>query len=125
MKVLLLVSACVVCNVSAQVSLKTGATKGGHSLYHHANDVTAWWSVLSSWPILLGMALWTVSTLIWIYLLSGVELSYAYALYGLNYVLTPLAARWFFEESMSPSQILGMALMALGLGLTVSGRNVS
>lgn len=120
MKVYGLIIACVVCNVSAQLFLKNGAS--GSSLYQHGHDMARWVSVLFSPSVLGGIALWTISTLIWIYLLSGVELSFAYALYGLNYVFTPLAARWFFQEQVNSMQLAGIAFITLGVGLTISGR---
>ena len=117
-----IVLACVFCNVTAQVLLKMGAGIGGARLYQNPFDVAHWWATLSSWPLIVGIALWTISTLLWVYVLSGHQLTFAYALYGLNYVLTPLAANLVFQESMKPVQVSGVALIALGVGLTVIGR---
>ena len=127
MKLYLAVLICVVCNVTAQLALKKGtaSTGEGNGLFHNPGDFGLWLETLLSWPIVAGILLWTISTLIWVYILSGSELSFAYALYGLNYVLTPLAASWFLEEQLSPTQIAGMAFITLGVGLTASVRPVS
>ena len=127
MKLYLAVLICVFCNVTAQLALKKGAnsTGDGNGLFHNPGNASLWVETLVSWPVVAGILLWTVSTLTWIYILSGSELSFAYALYGLNYVLTPLAASWVFEEQMSPTQIAGMAFITLGVGLTASARPVS
>lgn len=123
MKILALVLACVCCNVMAQMFLKLGASSpSGKLLQSQATSLPVWSSVLTSWPILAGIALWTVSTLLWLYVLTGTELSYAYALYGLNYVATPLLASWYFKESLNGFQYTGIALITLGVGLTVGGR---
>ncbi len=124
MKTLLLVLACVFCNVLAQLLIKTGASAHGDSLAKNAVDARAWFSLFCSPPVLGGVSLWVVSTLIWIYLLSQVELSYAFALYSLNYVLTPLAARWFLNESMVTLQYVGVAIITLGVGVTISARHI-
>ena len=122
MRVYGIVLACVFCNVTAQILLKVGAGTSGVQLYQTPTEPAHWWTTLSSWPLLAGIALWTTSTLLWIYVLSGHELTFAYALYGLNYVLTPLAANVVFHETLKPVQVAGVALIALGVGLTVIGR---
>ena len=114
---------CVICNASAQLLLKFGASgPAGKILREEAASLGPWLGVLSGWPTLSGIGLWTVSTLLWIYILAGSELSYAYALYGLNYVVTPLLASWFFKESLNGLQYAGIALITLGVGLTITGR---
>jgi drug/metabolite transporter (DMT)-like permease len=123
MKVPALVMACVICNACAQLLLKFGASgPAGELLKEEVSNLGAWLDVLTGLPILTGIGLWTVSTLLWIYILAGSELSYAYALYGLNYVVTPLLASWFFRESLNSLQYIGVALITLGVGLTVTGR---
>lgn len=122
MRTLLLVLICVCCNVAAQLFLRSGAQSRGQGIITNAFDLKAWVAVLSSVPILAGIVLWTVSTLIWIYLLAQVELSYAFALYSLNYVVTPLAARWYLQEAISSLQYVGIAIITLGVGVTISAR---
>lgn len=123
MKVFGIVLACVIFNVSGQLLLKFGASSSDSKLYQNPSDITEWWAIFSTWPVLTGISLWILSTLLWLYVLSGAPLSYAYSLYGLNYVFTPLAAQWFFREPIKPMQIVGIALIALGVGLTVTGRD--
>lgn len=125
MKTVILVLVCVFCNVLAQLLIKSGASTQGQSLSVNALDFRAWFSLFGSPPILGGVTLWVISTLVWIYLLSQVELSYAFALYSLNYVLTPLAARWFLQESMVTLQYVGVAIITLGVGVTISARHLS
>ena len=123
MKLLTLVLTCVCCNASAQLLLKMGVSgPAGRALRDQATDLGGWWGVLSAWPTLTGVGLWVISTLLWVYILAGSELSYAYALYGLNYVVTPLLASWYFKESLNGLQYGGIALITLGVGLTVVGR---
>jgi len=122
MKVPVLVLSCVLCNVSAQILLKFGAIRGGPDLYQDYTSLSLWWKVLASPQLVGGIILWTVSTLLWVYVLTGVNLSYAYGLYGLNYIFTPIAGHLVFKESLTPTQLAGMALITLGVGLTVTGK---
>jgi multidrug transporter EmrE-like cation transporter len=123
MKVLALVMTCVCCNVTAQLLIKLGASSPSSKiLQSDPSSIAGWWGVLVSWPTITGIGLWIVSTLFWIYILVGSDLSYAYALYGLNYVATPLFANWYFKESMNGMQYLGVASITLGVGLTIAGK---
>ena len=113
---------CVLLNVSAQLLLKSGATNYGDTLSRDSLALRTWVQVLASPWILGGILLWTLSTLLWIYLISQVDLSYAIALYSLNYLVTPIAARFLFQESVNTLQIAGLAFIALGVGMTVSSK---
>lgn len=91
-------------------------------LYENPSSPELWvGAVINPW-FLGGMVSWTVSTMVWVYILSGNQLSFAYGLYGLNYVLTPLAGRVLFHEALQPTQLVGMGLITLGVGLTIVGR---
>jgi len=122
MRTVALVLVCVLCNSLAQIALREGASSRGSGLTTDPWSAAAWAQVLSSPPLLAGLLLWTISTLLWIYVLSHTGLVLAYGLYGLNYVLVPLAAHWRFSEPISPLQATGMALIALGVGCTVAAR---
>ncbi len=122
MRTVLLVLLCVLLNAVAQLALKAGASTQKSALSVEAGDLQAWSTMLTSKPVLLGIALWTLSTLVWLYVLSQNSLVFAYGLYGLNYLLVPLLAHWRLSEPLSGLQIVGMGLIALGVGCTVAGR---
>ena len=69
--------------------------------------------------ILGGLALWCVSTLLWLLVLRRAPLSYAYCLGSLNYIFVPLASRWLFCETLSPLHLAGMVLIFCGVLLTI------
>ena len=122
MRTILLVLLCVFLNATAQLALKAGASTQSSALSVEAGNLQAWTAMLTSRPVLLGIALWTFSTLVWLYVLSQNSLILAYGLYGLNYLLVPLLAHWRLSEPLSGLQIVGMGLIALGVGCTVVGR---
>ena len=39
-----------------------------------------------------------------------------------HYVVTPLAARWYLQESINSLQYVGIAIITLGVGVTISAR---
>ena len=71
--------------------------------------------VLSQWPIVAGLACYVLSVGVWIVALSRVEVSLAYPMLSLGYVVNALAAWWLFGEMLGPMRWAGMALILLGV----------
>ena len=67
--------------------------------------------------VLLGLALYAVSSCFWLVVLSSWNLSYAYPMIAISYVLVVLLSRVFFREHVMPLQWLGIAFMCTGLVL--------
>ncbi|BBB91197.1 MAG TPA: SMR family transporter [Methylomusa anaerophila] len=93
-----------------QVGLKYGATKIPDSGPLVEKIITAW-------PLLAGLALYGVSTLLWIYALRTVELSYAYPLISLGYVLVFIASYFLFHEPIGLLRLAGLAFILSGIML--------
>lgn len=70
--------------------------------------------------VLLGLALYAVSSCFWLVVLSSWNLSYAYPMIATNYLLVVLLSRLFFKETVFPLQWLGIVLMVGGLILVAS-----
>jgi Membrane transporters of cations and cationic drugs len=58
-----------------------------------------------------------VSLVVWIMGLSRIEVSIAYPMLSLGYVLNAAAAWYFFGESVGPMRIAGIAFIMVGVGL--------
>lgn len=61
------------------------------------------------------LALYGTATLLWIYVLKTVPLSYAYSFMALTFVIVPLLALLFLGESLSWRYGVGSALIIAGL----------
>ena len=61
------------------------------------------------------------ATLLWIKMLQTVPLSKAYPFSALGFVLVPLAAVFFFNETISFKYILGAGLIIAGIMVTATG----
>ncbi|MEQ9505025.1 MAG: EamA family transporter [Hyphomonas sp.] len=67
-------------------------------------------------PIFIGaLALYGGATLLWVYVLKSVPLSYAYSFMALTFVIVPLMARFWLGEDITPRYYLGMVLVLAGL----------
>jgi len=67
--------------------------------------------------VLLGLLLYAVSSCFWLVVLSSWNLSYAYPMIAISYVLVVLLSRVFFGDKVVPFQWLGIMLMCTGLVL--------
>lgn len=65
--------------------------------------------------IILGIALYAVSAVVWIIILSKVDLSFAYPMLSIGYVLVLLVSWAFLGESINLIKILGIAFICLGI----------
>lgn len=69
------------------------------------------------WPIVLGLFLYGISTILWILALKKVELSYAYPMVSLGYVFVFIASYFIFNEAMNWLKIGGLIFIMAGIVL--------
>ena len=86
-------------------------------------NTTTWFSMFN-WQIVAGLWAWGISTLLWIIVLNKTELTYAYYVASLNYLILPILGRWLFEERLNWIRLVGMGLILLGVGVTIYGKSV-
>lgn len=107
----------VMLNAGAQLLLKAGVSPLG-ALSPAWNELPSLiWRVLSQWPILAGLACYVVSVAVWIIGLSRVEVSLAYPLLSLGYVVNALLAWWLFGEVVNATRWGGIVLILAGVWL--------
>jgi multidrug transporter EmrE-like cation transporter len=69
-------------------------------------------------PIFMAaVALYGIGFVVWLIVLSKLELSYAYPLLALSYCLVPALSQYFFGEHVSAMRWIGIGLIALGVGV--------
>ncbi|QNB47346.1 EamA family transporter [Thermanaerosceptrum fracticalcis] len=98
-----------------QVILKIGANKLGNlslSLPTLSHDVIR---VAKIPEIVLGFFFFGLSSLLWIKVLTKAELSYAYPMVSLGYIIVALISYFLFNERFTFSKIIGMAMVITGV----------
>lgn len=63
------------------------------------------------------MCCYGISILMWMIVLSKVEVSFAYPFLSIGYVVAALAGYYFFGESLSLSRIAGIIVICIGVYL--------
>jgi len=111
---LLLIVLTVIINTLGQFMVKTGVNRvGAVSL----TDIHAIMRALSSALVIGGFVVYFVSALIWISILSKSELSWAFPILSLSYVLTVLLSPVLLHESFSAQRLIGTLVICLGVFL--------
>ncbi len=106
MKSVLWIAAAVLCNVGAQVALKSGAT------------TSLRWQSLFSPALVAGVALYAVSFVLTIRIYADYPLSVISPLMaGAIFVLVSVASAVFFAEPITASKLAGIALIVAGIAL--------
>ncbi len=105
----------VLLNAGAQLLLKAGVQPLGALSVGWDNLLPTTARVLMQWPIVAGLACYIVSVGVWIVGLSRVEVSLAYPMLSLGYVVNALAAWWLFGEALGPMRWAGMVLILAGV----------
>lgn len=67
--------------------------------------------------VLGGLALYGLSALVWMIILSRVNLSFAYPMVSLGYVFVVISSRYLFHESVSPLRLIGTLVICFGVFL--------
>jgi len=119
-KAVLLTLLVVVVSVAGQLTLKRGMTLVGEVDQSILTQPLTWlWRMFTTTPlIILGLSFYAAGAIMWMIVLSRVNLSLAYPLIALTYVLVPLAAWLLLGEPPIPFiRWIGMAIIVLGVVL--------
>ncbi|MGH8378555.1 MAG: DMT family transporter [Gammaproteobacteria bacterium] len=117
----LLVITGVLLNAAAQLLLKAGVSRVGVIHLQLNTILSAGWKLAFEPHILGGLACYVISVVVWILALSRVQVSIAYPMLSLGYVVTAVAAWWLLGESMSAIRITGIAVIIVGVYLVAKG----
>ncbi len=107
----------VLLNALAQLLLKVGVTPLGALSVSIDNALPTALRVLSQWPVVGGLACYVVSVGVWIVALSRVDVSVAYPMLSLGYVVNALAAWWLLGEPVGAMRSAGVLLILGGVWL--------
>ncbi len=105
----------VLLNAGAQLLLKAGVRPLGALSIEASTLVATGARVLTQWPILAGLACYVISVGVWLVALSRVEVSLAYPMLSLGYVVNAVAAYWLFGEALGPMRCAGIAIILVGV----------
>ena len=107
----------VMLNAAAQLLLKVGSRAISGLAFNLANGWTLAERIALNPPILAGLACYVVSVVFWILALSRVDVSVAYPMLSIGYVVNALAAWLLFSEQLNAARVAGIGIIILGVWL--------
>jgi len=110
-----LVMAGVLLNAAAQLLLKAGTNAIGSFEFTAANVLPVGAKIATQPWILGGVGCYVVSVVIWILALSRTQVSIAYPMLSIGYVVNAIAAWYLFGESVTGARLGGIGLIVLGV----------
>lgn len=77
------------------------------------------WKLLLEIPFLLGLAVYGITTLGWVWAIQNVPLSRAYMVMALAFIIVPTLSYFIFDEPLNLQFGLGVLFIVIGVLLTV------
>jgi drug/metabolite transporter (DMT)-like permease len=117
MPTFLLALASIVISVAAQFTFKVGARQLAAASAAPNGSLAGMVQGMASNPwVLGGFLLYGIGAVIWLSVLARWDVSKAYPLVGLGFVIT-LAVGWMAGEMLTPLRVAGALCICLGVGL--------
>lgn len=117
MKEIPLILLAVIINTLAQLALKAGMERIGYFNFSLTNLTSISLQVLTNPFILAGLVCYVGSVVIWLLVLSRVQVGIAYPMISLGYIFTAIAAYYLFDEPLTMLRIVGIGVIMLGVYL--------
>ncbi len=105
----------VLLNAAAQLLLKAGTNAIGQFEFSAANLAPIGWKVATQPHILGGLTCYAISVVVWILALSRVEVSIAYPMLSIGYVVNAVAAYVLFGEAVGVQRLVGIGIIIIGV----------
>lgn len=81
----------------------------------HTLSGQPYYTILWSPLFVVAVAIYGIATLMWVYVLKAVPLTYAYSFMALTYIMVPLFASLWLGEVLTLKYACGVALIIFGL----------
>jgi multidrug transporter EmrE-like cation transporter len=116
MEVIVLVLISVLLGVLGQLSLKQGMKNIGNFEVKDflSNKI---FELVAEKFVVIGIVLYAIATLLWLVVLSKAELSFAYPMLAVGYILIAIFSKIFFGENVTFVRFLGILLISIGVFL--------
>lgn len=101
-------------SVCAQILLKHGMSK---VVIDDNEWLSVSYSVATNSFVILGLVCYGLSMVVWLYVLSKVEVSKAYPFVGLGFIGTMVFANYFLSEPITVPKLFGTLMIVAGVFL--------
>ncbi|MBX3486800.1 MAG: hypothetical protein KF798_02700 [Candidatus Paracaedibacteraceae bacterium] len=118
---LFLVLGAVFLNTIGQIVMKAGSSSLASLSFSLATLPQIFLTIIKS-PLMVGaLGLYALSAVVWIMALSKLDLSQAYPMTSIGYILTAIIGVFAFGEVMTASRLVGLGLILVGVLILARG----
>lgn len=114
--ILLLIFASIILGVCGQISLKMGMREIGNLEFLDIFSPKII-SIIFNKFVFLGLLSYLIASLLWLVILSKAELSFAYPMLSIGYIIIAIIGKLLFNESLTSERFLGIILITIGVFL--------
>lgn len=104
-------------NAIAQLLLKAGTNAVGAIHLTADNWLATGIKLATQLPIIGGLSCYVLSVVVWIIGLSRVDVTIAYPLLSLGYILNAIGAWYFLGETVSLQRIMAITVIIIGVAM--------
>ena len=108
-------------NALAQLLLKAGTNAVGAIHLTAENWFSIGLKLATQLPIIGGLTCYVISVVVWIIALSRVDVTIAYPMLSIGYLINAIGAWYFLGEIMSIPRIVGIGIIIVGVVLLTRG----
>jgi len=123
LKNFLMIVVCVLLGVCGQLLMKQGISYGPNAsakgdAVDDMGEIVPYLRAVAMNPLVIGgFALYGLSSVLWLILLTRVELSWAYPMLAMGYIAVVFLSRIFFQEAVTMTRFAGTVVVAVGVWL--------
>lgn len=107
----------VILNTSAQLLLKAAVNAVGPFELCRANIIPIGLKLLTQVPLMVGLSCYSISIVVWMIGLSRIDVSVAYPMLSLGYVINAFFAAYLFGEGLTLQRNAGIGIILVGVYL--------
>ena len=115
MPTVLIILVSVLLNCAAQLCMKKGMMDVGEISGGIQGMLIAFPSMISNLFLWISAVCYIVSILLWLIVLSKVDVSYAYPFLSIGYILSAVVGYLAFHESVAPIRVAGIVVICIGV----------
>ena len=105
----------VLLNAIAQLALKASVSDTGLISLDLQSLLTSAGSLATNLWLWLGLICYAISVVVWILALSRVDVSIAYPMLSIGYIVNAVAAWHLFDEPMNLGKVVGIGIIIVGV----------
>ena len=119
----LLILSSVSLNAFAQLFIRKGMLKIGEISFDFEQIVKMVLAVFTNVYLLSGMFSYGISIILWMMVLSKVNVSLAYPFSSIGYIITTVLAYLFFNEPITFQKVVGIIIICIGVFILTQSKD--